>query len=69
MRGRAPIPANLSDALGIEVGELKRLLSGLVRDELITVDQRGDFQIVDPDAYDRYLKFLELNDRFEYDNA
>jgi hypothetical protein len=69
LRGPAPIPDNLSDALGIEVGELKRLLTSLVRDELITVDQRGDFQIVDPDAFDRYLRFLELNDRFEYDNA
>jgi CRP-like cAMP-binding protein len=67
LRGPAPIPDNLSDSLGIEVGELKRLLSAMVRDELITVDKRGDFQIVDPDAYDRQLQYLELHDRFEYD--
>lgn len=69
LRGPAPIPDDLSDALGIEIGELKRLLSSLVRDELITVDQRGDFQIVDAEAFERYLSFLELNDRFEYHNA
>ncbi len=60
------IPDNIASVLGLEIGELKRLLTGLVKDDLITIDQRGQFQIVDPQAYDRYLRYLELSDRFEY---
>lgn len=62
------IPDNLVDVLGLEVGEIKTLLSELVRDEMITIDKRGFFTIVDPLAYDRCLKYLELQDHFEYRN-
>lgn len=60
------IPDNIASALGMEVGELKRLLTTLVKDDLITINQQGQFQIIDPQAYDRYLRYLELHDRFEY---
>ena len=64
--GLVPIPDNLADALAIEVGELKQVLTQLVSDELIAIDKRGYFQIVDLDAYDRYLRYLELDGRFAY---
>ena len=59
-----PIPNNLADVLAMEVGEVKRVLAELVRDEMISVDDSGQFQILDPPAYDRYLRYLELQDRF-----
>ncbi len=61
-----PLPENLADVLAIEIGEIKKVLSQLVRDELITIDKRGYFQIQDPMAYDRYLRYLELHDRFSF---
>ena len=63
---RAPIPDDLADALALEIGEVKELLNGLVRRELLHIDDKGYFKIVDVDAYDRYLSYLELHDRFEY---
>lgn len=63
---KAPIPDDIADALALEIGEVKELLNGLVGRELIAVDDNGYFQIVDPEAYDRYLTYLELHDRFEY---
>lgn len=59
-----PIPDNLADVLAMEIGQVKRVLNQLVRDEMITVDKRGYFQIIDPPAFDRYLQYLELHDRF-----
>ena len=64
--GAAPIPDNLADVLAIEIGEIKKVLSQLVRDELISIDKRGYFQIVDAPGYDRYLKYLELQDRYAF---
>lgn len=66
-RALTPIPDNIAGILGLEIGELKRLLTQLVRDDLITVHPDGNFQIVDPQSYDRFLNYLELHDRFEYD--
>jgi CRP/FNR family transcriptional regulator, cyclic AMP receptor protein len=62
----APIPDNLADVLALEIGELKAILGDLIRDELIALDKHGNFQIVDSEALDRYLRYLELQDRFEY---
>lgn len=61
-----PIPDDLADVLAMEVGEVKKVLSELVRDEFISIDKRGYFQIVDPAAYNRYLSYLELQDRFSF---
>ncbi|MFB6374425.1 MAG: Crp/Fnr family transcriptional regulator, partial [Bradymonadaceae bacterium] len=60
---KAPIPDDLADALALEIGEVKELLNGLVNREMISVDDKGYFEIVDPEAYDRYLSYLELQDR------
>jgi CRP/FNR family transcriptional regulator, cyclic AMP receptor protein len=62
----APLPDNLADALALELGEIKQLLNQLVKDELITLDRNGYFQIQDLAAFDRYLRYLELQDRFSY---
>ncbi len=61
-----PIPDDLADVLALEIGEVKQVLGKLVRDEFISIDNRGYFQIVDPQAYDRYLRYLELQDRFSF---
>jgi len=66
MTAPTPIPDDLAEALAIEVGEVKQVLSKLVRDEMISIDDRGYFQIIDPASYDRYLQYLELDDRFSF---
>lgn len=62
----APIPDDLADVLSIEVGELKTMLGEMLRDQLIAIDKRGLFHIVDVVSFDRQLKYLELKDHFEY---
>lgn len=64
--GKTPLPDNLADVLALEIGEVKILLGELIRDELIDIDKKGFFEIVDEDAFTRYLKYLELHDHYEY---
>lgn len=64
-----PIPDNLPEVLGIEFGEMRKLLGELVRDDIINVDKRGMLTVVDEPAMDRYIRYLELQDHFEYRNA
>ena len=64
--GEAPIPDNMAEVLALEIGEIKALLGELVRDELINITPKGALAIVDKPAFDRYLRFLELHDHFEY---
>ena len=59
-----PLPDNLADILSLEIGEIKHLLNQLIHDELISVDRKGYFQILDEAALERYLMYLELHDRF-----
>ena len=66
LRTPAPIPDDLAAVLALEFGEVKVLLGELVRDELISIDKKGFFNIIDPRAYERYLKYLELHDHFEF---
>ena len=61
----AQIPTDLHEVLFIERAEVHRLLKQLRNDGLITVEN-GLFRIMDPTAFDRYLAFLELKDRFDY---
>ena len=63
-----PIPDNLPDVLGIEFGEMKKLLAELVRDDIISLDKRGLMAVVDEPAMERYIRYLELADHFEYRN-
>jgi len=64
--GKPPLPDNLADVLALEIGEVKILLGELVRDDIIDIDKKGFFQIIDEPAFTRYLKYLELHDHFEY---
>lgn len=64
-----PIPDDIAEVLALEIGEIKTLLSTFVRDELIAIDSNGYFQILDIQAFDRYLKYLELKDRFDFHDA
>ena len=61
-----PLPDNLAEALALEIGEIKELLNQFVRDDLISLERNGNFQILDIRAYERYLSFLELQTRFAY---
>lgn len=60
-----PIPDNLPEALLLELGEIKDLLSEFTRNELISIDRNGYYQIRDAEGVQRYLKYLELRDRYE----
>ncbi len=61
-----PIPDNLPEVLAIEMGEIKDILNQLVRDDMISLDREGYFQIQDAASLERYLQFLELHDRFDH---
>lgn len=61
-----PIPDDLADALALEVGEVKLVLENLIDRDLIEVDDNGNFTIVDPEAFERFLSYLELRDQFEH---
>lgn len=65
----APIPDDLSTTLALEVGEVQLVLQDLIKRDLIDVDENGTFSIVDPDAFERYLSYLELRDQFEHPNS
>ncbi len=62
----APLPNDLADVLAIEIGEVKAILGQLVEKEFITINRDGQFKIVDPTSFDRYLRYLELDDRFSF---
>ena len=61
-----PLPDNLADVLALEIGEVKEVLTQFVHDELISIDREGYFQILDSAAFERYLRYLELGDRFDF---
>lgn len=64
-----PVPDNLPDVLGIEFGEVKKLLGELIRDELVSIDKKGVLTVTDEMALDRNIRYLELHDHFEYRNS
>ena len=66
LTSEAPLPDDLADALALEVGEVKDQLHTLLERDLIEVDDRGYFKILDVEGFERYLSYLELGDRFEY---
>jgi len=61
----APLPYDLPHALATEAGVVRSCIEKLVHDGLIELDGAGRFRVVDQRAYDRYLAYLELNDRFD----
>jgi CRP/FNR family transcriptional regulator, cyclic AMP receptor protein len=60
-----PLPYDLPEVLSLERGAIDDMIRTLMREGLVEVDEEGTFRIAEPDAFDRYLAYLELNDRFE----
>lgn len=60
-----PLPQNLPEALLLEIKDIKDIISEFVRNEFISVDAQGYFQVKDFEAVERYLSYLELHDRYE----
>lgn len=61
-----PIPFDLPDVLGVERGALDACMVGLAKERLIILGSKeATFTIPDRAAFERYLTFLELSDRFD----
>lgn len=65
-RKLTPVPDNLADVLGLEFGEMRKILAELVRDDIVQIDKKGSFIVSDEPALDRYIRYLELQDHFEF---
>ncbi|MCL2326369.1 MAG: Crp/Fnr family transcriptional regulator [Proteobacteria bacterium] len=65
---RAAVPGDLGDFLGLDAAEVKLSLDKLIAKNLIEIDKDNTFSIVDETEFRRYLKFLELSDRYEFFN-
>lgn len=64
---KAKIPENLASHLGLDEVELEIILQKLVDKKLITLDEKEKtFTIPDDSEYERYMRYLELNDRYEF---
>ena len=63
---KATLPANLSNHLGLDEVELSEVLNKLQHKKLIILDKDGMFSIPDLNEFERYMRFLELNDRYDY---
>lgn len=59
----SPIPYDLPDALGLEKRVVDGCLRELVTDSLVEADGAGRFRIVDQAAFDRRLRYIELEGR------
>ena len=65
-RAWAPVPWDLPEVLATERGAVRLSVRKLADDGLIALDPNGQFTIVDLAGFDRMLRFLELQDRFEH---
>ncbi|MBQ1267141.1 MAG: Crp/Fnr family transcriptional regulator [Proteobacteria bacterium] len=64
---KAKIPDNLAAYLGLDEVELDVILQKLVDKKLITLDEKDKtFTIPDDNEYERFMRYLELNDRYAY---
>lgn len=60
------IPINLAPSLGLDSAEVEIILDKLVAKNLIKLPNDGSFSIVESEEYDRYLRYLELHDRYAF---
>lgn len=58
-----PIPYDLPESLALEKRVVDLCLRELVSDSLIEADGAGRFRITDPKAFDRRLRYIELDSR------
>ncbi|MDX9724226.1 MAG: Crp/Fnr family transcriptional regulator [Myxococcota bacterium] len=59
------VPEDLAEVLGLQRTEVESLLAKLVAEGLIVMTD-GRFMVPDRGAFDRYLTYLELKDRYEF---
>ncbi len=66
--GDAPcvIPENLASYLGIDDVELELIIDKLVTKKLIELNDDNTFIIPDVEEYERYSRYLELQDRYAF---
>lgn len=64
--GISVVPDDLAEALGMEIGEVDKILDKAVKDKLIEIDSQGVFRITNNESYDKLLSYLELKDKFEF---
>ena len=62
--GFHPIPGDLPQVLGIERASVDQCLRAAMEAGFLEVDMEGRFRVVDRDALERRLAFLELADRY-----
>lgn len=61
------VPDNLAVHLGLDDTELETVLKKLVDKKLITLDNNDKtFTIPDDEEYERYMRYLELHDRYAF---
>lgn len=60
------IPINLAPSLGLDSAEVEIILDKLVAKNLIKLPNDDSFSIVESEEYDRYLRYLELHDRYAF---
>ncbi len=61
------IPENLAEHLGLDEVELEVVLDKLVSKKLINLKEADhSFEILDDTEYERYMRYVELNDRYAY---
>ncbi len=60
------LPDDLSEVLCMQRTEVDLLLQKVVKEGLVKVSEDGRFHVPDRVAFDRYLTYLELKDRYEF---
>lgn len=61
-----PVPVDLAKTLGLDVAELDVILAKLSAKGVVEIDDSKKVSIVDGDEFERFLRYLELRDRYEY---
>jgi CRP-like cAMP-binding protein len=63
-KSAVPLPYDLPDVLSTERGAVDEMIRTLIKERLVLVSDKGTFTLLDREAFDRYLTYLELHDRF-----
>lgn len=61
-----PVPVDLAKTLGLDVAELDVIWAKLSAKGVVEIDDSKKVSIVDGDEFERFLRYLELRDRYEY---